>query len=231
MPHFLVILSALAYPQGGHRSQLACLLVLAATLAELHVQQPFCSALSGAAAWSMLEEFHLLLRIFAAICAWIWPAFPLDNGAPSRGERSAASAGHSACQVGPSGRSSSRTPRSSRLGSTLDLCSGAEPQRSLTQALEVTDVDMGEVPADTIMRGADAGPEDLRLLFGTFGRQPGCQMASLRRSGASLPRFVRNSVPTNAPRAVPLAGHRGQCPSCSSSVHPVPQPMGIWPGE
>ena len=42
----------------------------------------------------------------------------------------------------------------------MELCSGAEPQRSLTQALEVTDVDMGDVSADTTMRGADAGPEN-----------------------------------------------------------------------
>ena len=99
-PHFLVILSALAYPQGGPRTQLACLLVLAATLTGLHVQQPFCSAMSCAAAWSVLGEFHLSLRIVAAVCAWTWPAFPLDNGAPIGGERSAAPAGHLAWQGG-----------------------------------------------------------------------------------------------------------------------------------
>ena len=53
-PHFLVLLSALAYLQGGPRTQLTCLLVLAATLTGLHVQQPFCSAMSCAAAWSVL---------------------------------------------------------------------------------------------------------------------------------------------------------------------------------
>ena len=99
-PHFLVILSALAYPQGGPRTQLACLLVLAATLTGLHVQQPFCSAMSCAAAWSVLGEFHLSLRIVAAVCAWTWPAFPLDNGAPIGSERSAAPAGHLAWQGG-----------------------------------------------------------------------------------------------------------------------------------
>ena len=109
-PHFLVVLSALAYPQGGHRSQLACLLVLAAMLAEMHVKQPFCSALSCIAAWSVFGEFHLLLRIFAAVCAWIWPAFPLDNGAPVQGERSSAPAGHLACQVGPSGGAPAESP-------------------------------------------------------------------------------------------------------------------------
>ena len=99
-PHFLVILSALAYHQGGPRTQLACLLLLDATLTGLHVQQPFCLAMSCAAAWSVLGEFHLSLRIAAAVCAWTWPAFPLDNGAPIGGKRSAAPAGHLAWQGG-----------------------------------------------------------------------------------------------------------------------------------
>ena len=159
-PHFLVILSALAFPQSGLRTQLACLVVLAATLTGLHVQQPFCSAMSCAAAWSVLGEFHLSLRIVAAVCAWTWPAFLLDNEAPIGDERSAAPAGYLAWQAGSRGRRSSRAPRSSQLGSALDTDPGTVPHSSFPPTLADTDDDVGEVPADTVMRGADAGPED-----------------------------------------------------------------------
>ena len=158
-PHFLVLLSALAYPQGGPRTQLTCLLVLAATLTGLHVRQPFCSAMSCAAAWSVLGEFHWSLRIVAAVCAWTWPAFPLDNEAPIGDERNATPAGPLAWQGGSRDQRSSRAPRSSRRGNAMDTDPGTVPHSSFPTALADTDDDMGEVPADTVMRG-DAGPED-----------------------------------------------------------------------
>ena len=56
-------------------------------------------------------------------------------------------------------RRSSRVPRSSRwLGQRLDTDPGTVPHSSFPPAL--ADTDMGEVPADTVMRSADAGPED-----------------------------------------------------------------------
>ena len=115
-PHFLVFLSALAYPQGDPHTQLTCLLVLAATLTGLHVQQPFCSAMSCVAAWSVLGEFHMSLRIVATACAWTWPAFPLDNEAPVDDERNATPAGPLAWQRRPRDQRSSRAPRTSAAG-------------------------------------------------------------------------------------------------------------------
>ena len=123
---------------------------------------------------------------------------------------------------GSGGRRSSRTPRSSRLGSALDTDPGAVPHRNLTQALAVTDVDMGEVPSRHRDGRRRRWPRALCLLCGTPGRQSGCEMASMWRSGASLPRFVRNSVPTDAPCTFPPAGYGRQRPSRSSSVYPVP---------
>ena len=96
-PHFLALLLALAYPQGGPRTQLTSFLVLAATLTGLHVQQP----LSCAAAWLVLGEFHLSFRIVAGcLCLDLALAFPLDNEALIGDERTAAPAGHLAWQGG-----------------------------------------------------------------------------------------------------------------------------------
>ena len=115
--------------------------------------------MSCAAAWSVLGEFHWSLRIVAAVCAWTWPAFPLDNEAPIGDERNATPAGPLAWQGGSRDQRSSRAPRSSRRGNAMDTDPGTVPHSSFPTALADTDEDMGEVPADTVMRG-DAGPED-----------------------------------------------------------------------
>ena len=84
----LVLLAAGVLPTATRKVQVTAFHVLLATLAEAHVGQPFCSILSAAAAWDLMDGHHWLLR--ASVCYYIAvvsPAFPLDGGTPHRSER------------------------------------------------------------------------------------------------------------------------------------------------
>ena len=153
-------------PQGDPHTQLTCLLVLAATLTGLHVQQPFCFGYEfvqqlGRSSESFICPFALLPLPVLGLgppSPWTTKRLSVTNG-------TATPTGPLAWQRSPRDQRSSRAPRSSRRGDAMDTDPGTVSHSSFPSALADTDDDMGEVPADTVVRG-HAGPGGLCLLYG-----------------------------------------------------------------